>query len=126
MLLPLDEKSKRELANMPDVIFGLAIIGGLWLYFIPTIVAIIRRTKRRATIFSVNLIFGWTVAGWIATVIWVMAERPSLEPDLARSSPVETDTWSFDPSKLSDRSVEQRDDWVLGLENFVKSPQKMS
>lgn len=109
---------------MPDVIFGLMIISGLWLYFLPTCIAIIRRSKRRGSIFSVNLIFGWTIVGWIATVIWVMAERPSLEGELAFR--LDTDTWSFDRSKLSDRTAEQSDDWVLGLENFAKSPQKMS
>ena len=111
---------------MADVMLGLMILSGLWLYFLPTFIAIIRRTKRRSTIFSVNLIFGWTVAGWIAIVIWVMAERPSLQGERAASSPADTDTWSFDPSKLSDPSVEQSDHWVLGLENFTKSPQKMS
>ena len=111
---------------MPDLILGSTIIIGLWLYFLPTVMAIIRRTKRPATIFSVNLIFGWTLAGWIATVIWVLRERPPLQPELAASSPVDTDSWSFDPSKLSDRTVEQSDHWVLGLQDFTKSSQKTS
>jgi hypothetical protein len=60
----------------------------------------------------VNLILGWTVVGWIATVMWV-AEQHSLDAELARSWRVETDTWSFDRSRPSDRSAEQSDDWVL-------------
>ena len=111
---------------MPDVILGLTILGGLWLYFLPTMIAIMRHTKRRATIFSVNLILGWTVAGWIATIVWVIAERRSLEPQPAAPWPADSDSWSFDPSKLSDRSVDQSDDWVLGLESFAKTPQKTS
>jgi len=96
------------------VILGLTIIACLCLYFLPTIIAIIRSAKRLATIFSVNLVFGWTVAGWIATLIWVLAEQHSLDGEPARSWPVESDTWSFDRSKLSDRSIEQSDHWVLG------------
>jgi hypothetical protein len=126
MLFALDHKSKKETPVVPDdFILGLTIISGLWLYFLPTIIAVIRRSKRGATIFSVNLVFGWTVAGWIATAIWVMAERRALEekPDTAWA--VESDIWSFDPAK-SIGSVEEDDHWVLGLENFAKAPQKIS
>lgn len=98
---------------MHDVILGFSIIVGLCLYFLPTLIAIIRRAQRLATIFSVNLAFGWTVVGWIATMIWVLTDQHSRDSELKRSCPVETDTWSFDPSKLSDRSVEPNDDWVL-------------
>ena len=111
---------------LPDVILGLMIISALWLYFLPTIIAVLRRTNRGATIFSVNLIFGWTVAGWIATAIWVMSERPSLDGKPNTPWAVDSDSWSFDPSNSGADSVEQNDHWVLGLENFAKSPQKTS
>ena len=110
---------------MHSVILGITILTGLCFYFLPTIIAVIRSTKHPATIFSVNLLFGWTVVGWIAIAIWVLAEQSSRDGERASSLPVGTDTWSFDPSKLSDRSVEQSDEWVLGR-NFAKSPQKIS
>jgi hypothetical protein len=65
-----------------DVVLGLTIIVGLFLFFLPTIIAITRDAKRRDT-----------------------------EP--ARSWPIESDTWNFDPVKLSDRSAEPKDHWVL-------------
>jgi hypothetical protein len=97
---------------MHGAILGFTIIASLCLYFLPTIIAISRSGKRRAAVFAVNLIVGWTVVGWIATAMWV-AEQQSRDAELARSWPVETDTWSFDRSRLNERSADQRDDWVL-------------
>lgn len=96
---------------MGDTILGVTITVGLGLYFLPTIIATVRRAKRLATIFAVNIIVGWTVVGWIATLIWV-TERHSEAGDLARPSPMETDTWSFDRTKSSE--VAPNDHWVLG------------
>jgi hypothetical protein len=68
------------------VILALAILIGLGFYFLPTIIAQIRSTKRAATIFAVNLIFGWTVVGWIAAVIWALGQQPSPEGEPASGS----------------------------------------
>ena len=97
---------------MHSVILGLTIIAGLYFYFLPSVIAIHRRTNCRAAIFSLNLIFGWTIVGWLATVIW--AAKQHVRPgELASVSPVDGDTWIFDRSKLSDPSAEQSDDWIL-------------
>lgn len=40
-----------------------------FLYFLPTIIAI-RRGHRATGIFVLNLLFGWTVIGWIAMLAW--------------------------------------------------------
>ena len=99
---------------MDDVILGLAILMGLSFYFLPSIIAQIRNLKCTPTIFSVNLIFGWTVIGWIAAVVWALRQQPSPQDDPASSCPVDNDTWSFDPPKLAGRStVNHSDHWVL-------------
>jgi Superinfection immunity protein/zinc-ribbon domain len=49
----------------------LTLAFSVLLYFLP---AIIGRHKRDATgIFLVNLLFGWTVIGWIIALIWACA-----------------------------------------------------
>ena len=96
---------------MDDAILGVMITAGSGLYFLPTIIAAASRLRRLATIFSLNLIVGWTVVGWIATVIWVM-ESYSPAGHLARVSPMETDIWSFDRTEIGE--VALNDDWVLG------------
>jgi Superinfection immunity protein len=98
-----------------DVILGSIILIVLSVYFIPTIIARIRHTKHTSLIFSLNLITGWTVVGWIAGVIWAVAAHPLPKRGPAGSKPLEVDTWSFGSLKLSDRrQIEQADRWVLG------------
>ena len=49
----------------------LTLAFSVLLYFLP---AIIGRHKRGATgIFLVNLLFGWTVIGWIIALMWACA-----------------------------------------------------
>ena len=44
------------------------------LYFLPTIIA--RHKNDFMGVFMVNLLFGWTVIGWIGALIWAwVAER---------------------------------------------------
>ncbi|MEN0652072.1 MULTISPECIES: superinfection immunity protein [Hyphobacterium] len=40
------------------------------LYFIPTLVALLRGHHNAFAIFLTNLLFGWTVIGWLITLIW--------------------------------------------------------
>lgn len=98
--------------TLHSVILGLTIIAGLCFYFLPSVIAIHRGANCRAAIFFLNLIFGWTIVGWLATVIWA-AKQHVRSGKLARVSPVDGDTWIFDRSKLSDPSAEQSDDWLL-------------
>jgi hypothetical protein len=58
--------------------FGLiaALIVALVLYFLPAIIAS-RKKKRNATAIGVlNLLLGWTVAGWIISLIWALTNDP--------------------------------------------------
>jgi hypothetical protein len=47
------------------------LICSLLLYFLPTIIA--RDKADVMGIFLVNLLFGWTVIGWIIALIWACA-----------------------------------------------------
>jgi hypothetical protein len=62
---------------------GLGMFGGLFLlglilafYFLPAIIAAKRETKHEGMIFLINIVFGWTVLGWIAALIWAIVETP--------------------------------------------------
>lgn len=43
------------------------------MYWLPTIVAIVRQARSALGVFIVNLLFGWTVLGWFAALIWALA-----------------------------------------------------
>ena len=105
---------------MDDAILGLAILIGLSLYFLPTIIVEIRGTEHGARILWVNLIFGWTVLGWIAALIWALTKKAPTRVQPVRLSPVENDTWNFHARQLNeDSAIYQDDHWVLGIEDFL-------
>jgi len=52
-------------------------------YFLPSVIANQRETNHLGTIFLINLVFGWTVLGWIAALIWAIVEKPDSEQPIA-------------------------------------------
>jgi len=54
-----------------EIIEGILL---LVLYFVPTILAKKLHVKDASSISYVNLVFGWTVVGWILALTWVITE----------------------------------------------------
>ena len=48
----------------------------LTLYFLPALIAAIRRAQHGLAIGLLNLLLGWTVIGWLAALIWAVVEQP--------------------------------------------------
>lgn len=46
------------------------VVGGLVLYFLPTIIGVFRHHHQWGAITVVNLFFGWTFIGWVLTLAW--------------------------------------------------------
>jgi len=40
------------------------------LYFLPAVIAFLRKHKNKLAIFLLNLLLGWTVLGWVASLLW--------------------------------------------------------
>ena len=53
-------------------IYIAMLIPLILLYFLPSIIAINKKNKNIVTIIIINLFLGWTVIGWIFTLIWVI------------------------------------------------------
>ncbi len=54
-------------------VFGtIAFIVGLFIYFLPTIIAIARHHRNLLAIILVNIFLGWTFIGWIVALIWAI------------------------------------------------------
>lgn len=47
------------------------------IYFLPTVVAV-RRGQPFGGVLILNLLFGWTVIGWAALLLWTMLRTPRL------------------------------------------------
>jgi len=40
------------------------------IYFLPTLIAFLRQHKNKLAIFLLNLLLGWTVLGWVGSLVW--------------------------------------------------------
>ena len=49
----------------------LFVLAGIFLYFLPSIIA--HNKRDFAAILIINLLFGWTVVGWIVALVWACA-----------------------------------------------------
>lgn len=61
----------------------LAVVVGIPLYFLPSIIAIKRSHRQRGPIFALNFLLGWSLLGWAGSLAWALAagqEEPKLPP----------------------------------------------
>lgn len=70
-MIPL--QSGMELALAP---FLCASIGlGLFVYFIPSIIALWRNHTSRVMVILLNILLGWTFVGWLIALIFALAGK---------------------------------------------------
>ena len=60
---------------MEGVTLIFIVMIGITFYFLPSIIQEARGARHGSAIFLVNLLFGWTILGWIAALIWAITER---------------------------------------------------
>lgn len=53
----------------------LCVLFGLTIYFVPTIIAAIRKTRNLVAIIVLNLLTGWTFFGWVASLVWSIVDK---------------------------------------------------
>lgn len=58
--------------NMQDLsLFELGLIILIFgLYFLPAFISFLRNHKNKLAIFLLNLLLGWTVLGWVVSLVW--------------------------------------------------------
>lgn len=55
------------------LILLVVAIPALLLYFLPTILAFSRKKVNKGIIFLVNFFLGWSVIGWVVSLIWALS-----------------------------------------------------
>jgi hypothetical protein len=56
-------------------------------YFLPTIIAILRKKQSAGGIFVLNLLLGWTVIGWVGALIWSLTADAPRETTVIVNNP---------------------------------------
>jgi len=68
-------------------LFSLSILLTLFflIYFAPSAIGYMQAHHKRLAIFELNLCLGWTVLGWVASIVWACTPaRPRAEPEAPR------------------------------------------
>jgi hypothetical protein len=47
------------------------------MYWLPTLIALVRQTPSALGIAALNFFVGWTVIGWILALVWALAANTS-------------------------------------------------
>lgn len=54
----------------------LLVFAGPVLYFLPAIIALVRKVPNRGSVIVVDLLLAWTVIGWIAALAMACRSKP--------------------------------------------------
>jgi hypothetical protein len=46
---------------------------GLFFYLLPTLIAMVRMRANTMAIFALNLFLGWSVVGWVVSLVWALS-----------------------------------------------------
>ncbi len=57
---------------------GAMLIIVVALYFIPTIIAMMRSHRQVVAIGALNLLLGWTVLGWVGSLVWSLTNSAAV------------------------------------------------
>ncbi|MCA8255863.1 superinfection immunity protein [Burkholderia sp. AU31624] len=55
------------------------MVAGLCCYFLPTIIAIVRGHHNQNAIAVLNTCLGWTLVGWVASLVWALTVVSKVE-----------------------------------------------
>lgn len=61
-----------KLADGGQVLLMLLTVPVVFVYFLPALVAESRHKRNAEAIFALNLLAGWTTAGWIIAFVWAL------------------------------------------------------
>ena len=65
-----DAEKRDAVITVAAILIGILV--GLWIYFIPTLIAYRRGHRNKVGIFMLNLFLGWPLIGWVGALIWAL------------------------------------------------------
>jgi hypothetical protein len=58
-----------------ELMFWGAIAVALMIYFLPTYIAVQRDQPNALAIFALNLFLGWSLIGWVGSLVWALVNQ---------------------------------------------------
>lgn len=68
------------------LLFIIGVVLGAFIYFLPTYVAGKKDHSNFVIILIVNLLFGWTLLGWLVCIVWACIDTSNNEINNTNSS----------------------------------------
>ena len=69
------EKTKKETQGNNKKIVGVLIAVLTVGYMLPFSIAYIEEKKNTSAIFALNFFLGWTLVGWVVSLVWALANE---------------------------------------------------
>jgi len=87
-------------------------------YFLPSLMAMLRRHDNTGSIFVLTLLLGWSILGWVIALVWSFSSQKEKVQTIQQSS----------PSPITDQlerlaSLKERD--VITEDEFVRQKEKL-
>jgi Superinfection immunity protein len=55
---------------------GSIVLGGLFLYLLPTVIGVSRKVVNIGSVFAINLLLGWSLIGWVVALSLALRTNP--------------------------------------------------
>ncbi|MEW7291479.1 superinfection immunity protein [Aquimarina sp. 2304DJ70-9] len=71
-----------------DTVIVIMIIVGICFYFIPSIIALLRMKKNLVAIIALNFFLGWSLIGWVISLVWSLSSDSKPTKIIVNQQPV--------------------------------------
>lgn len=59
-----------------DIFFFPFFGFGFVVYFLPSLIALVRDKRDKLSIFLLNFFLGWSIIGWVVSLVWALKTDP--------------------------------------------------
>ena len=107
------------------LIFILAVLVGVWIYLLPTIIAYSRKREAKATVLIINLFFGWSLIGWGIALYIALTKDDEPEKIIIRNYNIKEDNKSdFEKliklNELLEKNILTKEEFEIEKQKILK------
>jgi len=92
-----------DVAGMGALTGFLIVLGivGFVIYFVPLIIAILRKKSNVVAIGALNVLLGWSLIGWVVALVWALSKDQQAQQVVIHQTIAAppTTTYSIEPGR---------------------------